>query len=46
VSVFDFKAGRVKEGATGNNSPHFVGYGRIPGLGEEQLNDSKKAEQK
>lgn len=34
VSVFDFKAGRVKEDATGDSSPRFVGYGKIPGLRE------------
>jgi len=46
VSVFDFKAGHVKEGGKTEGGPRFVGYGRIPGLGEDQPNDSKKAEQK
>ena len=46
VSVFDFKAGRVKEGATGDNSPRFVGYGKIPGLGEGHPNDQEKAKEK
>jgi cell wall-associated NlpC family hydrolase len=45
VSVFDFKAGHVKEGGKTEGGPRFVGYGKIPGLGEEQSNDSKKAEE-
>jgi cell wall-associated NlpC family hydrolase len=46
VSVFDFKAGRVREGTTGDNAPRFVGYGKIPGLGEDQPNDRGKAKEK
>ena len=34
VGVFDFKLPRSEKAATSGRSPSFVGYGRIPGLGE------------
>lgn len=34
VSVFDFKTTRVKDASTADAHPRFVGYGKIPGLGE------------
>jgi peptidoglycan DL-endopeptidase CwlO len=34
VSVFDFKTAPSKKAATSGNHPRFVGYARIPGLGE------------
>ncbi len=35
VSVFDFKIPHSKKAETSGRSPAFVGYGRIPGLGED-----------
>jgi len=35
VSVFDFKTARAKDGASSAH-PSFVGYGRIPGLWDEE----------
>ena len=35
VNVFDFKVERAKSKATNETRPVFVGYGRIPGLGEK-----------
>jgi cell wall-associated NlpC family hydrolase len=51
VSVFDFKAGHVKEGGRSEGGkaeggPRFVGYGKIPGLGDEQPNDQEKEKEK
>ena len=34
VSIFDFKIAASKEASTSKNYPKFVGYARIPGLGE------------
>ncbi|MBA2434340.1 MAG: C40 family peptidase [Chthoniobacterales bacterium] len=34
VSVFDFKSVRSKQATTSGTHPRFVGYARIPGLGE------------
>jgi cell wall-associated NlpC family hydrolase len=34
VSVFDFKNSRAGRAATNGRTPDFVGYGRIPGLGD------------
>ena len=34
VSVFDFKTARSKGASTSGTHPRFVGYGKIPGLGE------------
>ena len=34
VSVFDFKVSRAGRKATNGRTPTFVGYGRIPGLGD------------
>lgn len=34
VSVFDFRNSRAGRAATNGRTPDFVGYGRIPGLGE------------
>ena len=34
VSVFDFKTARAKAASTSGTHPRFVGYGKIPGLGE------------
>ncbi|MEO5719829.1 MAG: NlpC/P60 family protein [Chthoniobacterales bacterium] len=34
VSVFDFKAVRSKQGSSSGTHPSFVGYAKIPGLGE------------
>lgn len=35
VSVFDFRVSRAGRPATNGRTPDFVGYGKIPGLGEE-----------
>ena len=35
VSVFDFKTARAKEAGTAERQPRFVGYAKIPGLGEK-----------
>jgi len=34
VSVFDFRVSRPGHAATNGRTPDFVGYGKIPGLGE------------
>ena len=34
VSVFDFRVSRAGRAASNGRTPDFVGYGRIPGLGE------------
>jgi len=34
VSIFDFKIAPAKKATTSGNHPRFVGYARIPGLGE------------
>jgi hypothetical protein len=34
VSIFDFKIAASKKASTSGNYPRFVGYARIPGLGE------------
>ena len=34
VSIFDFKIATSKEASASGNYPRFVGYARIPGLGE------------
>lgn len=34
VSVFDFRVSRPGKAATNGRTPDFVGYGRIPGLGD------------
>lgn len=36
VSVFDFKTARAKADSTAGTHPRFVGYGKIPGLGNEK----------
>ena len=36
VSVFDFKTARAQTTSTSGTHPRFVGYGRIPGLGNEK----------
>jgi peptidoglycan DL-endopeptidase CwlO len=35
VSVFDFKTARAQTNSTSGTHPRFVGYGKIPGLGDE-----------
>jgi peptidoglycan DL-endopeptidase CwlO len=35
VSVFDFKVGRAQKSKGEETAPVFIGYGRVPGLGEE-----------
>jgi cell wall-associated NlpC family hydrolase len=34
VSIFDFKISRAGRASTSGRTPDFVGYGRIPGLGD------------
>ncbi|MGZ5002931.1 MAG: C40 family peptidase, partial [Chthoniobacterales bacterium] len=34
VSVFDFRVSRPGHAATNGRTPDFVGYGKIPGLGD------------
>ncbi len=36
VSVFDFKTAPASTGSLSERRPQFVGYGKIPGLGEEK----------
>jgi len=36
VSVFDFKTARAVGASTSGRNPQFVGYAKIPGLGEEK----------
>jgi cell wall-associated NlpC family hydrolase len=36
VSVFDFKTARPKAAGTAERQPRFVGYAKIPGLGEKE----------
>jgi cell wall-associated NlpC family hydrolase len=36
VSVFDFKTARAKGASTSGRTPRFVGYAKIPGLGEQK----------
>jgi cell wall-associated NlpC family hydrolase len=36
VSVFDFKTARAKGASSSGKQPRFVGYAKIPGLGEEK----------
>jgi peptidoglycan DL-endopeptidase CwlO len=36
VSVFDFKTARAKGASTSGTHPRFVGYAKIPGLGDEK----------
>jgi cell wall-associated NlpC family hydrolase len=36
VSVFDFKTARAKGASTSGRQPRFVGYAKIPGLGEKK----------
>ncbi len=35
VGVFDFKVARSRKAETSGRTPKFVGYGRIPGLGDD-----------
>ena len=39
VSVFDFKTATSTKATTSGRRPRFVGYGRIPGLGEAKTNE-------
>ncbi len=39
VSVFDFKTASSKKATTSGRRPRFVGYARIPGLGEKSPNE-------
>jgi cell wall-associated NlpC family hydrolase len=36
VSIFDFKVTRLASKSDGRPGPAFVGYGRVPGLGEKE----------
>ena len=36
VSVFDFKTAPARGTSTAGRNPRFVGYAKIPGLGEEK----------